>query len=130
MTTYLDTKKKVYKIGDIEYPIRENVTGGEMKEVRDMQKQAIKQESAGESLNEIENMTFEEKWYDAVGKVAFGKTYDELIQDLSEPDARQLLGEAYIFLTKFGTIERLNRYEGVLTEVEEKSKQLAGKTPN
>ena len=58
------------------------------------------------------------------------ETYDELIEGMSEPDARQLLGEAYIFLTKFGTIERLNRYEGVLTEVEMKSKELAGKTPN
>jgi len=130
MTTFLDTKKKVYKVGTVEYPVRENVTGGEMREVRDMQKLAIKKETEGEEINEIENIAFEEKWYTAVSKVAFGKSYDELIEDISEPDAKQLLGEAYIFLTKFGTIERLSRFEGVLTEVEQKSKELAGKTPN
>ena len=128
MTTFLDTKKKIYKIGETEFPVRENVTGGEMRAIRDMQKDALKQEEEGKTLNEIENMAFEEKWFNEVGKVAFGKTYEELVENLSEPDVRQLLGEAYIFLTKFGTIERLTKYENVLTEVEEKSKQLAGKT--
>ena len=129
MTTFLDPKGKVYKIGNIEFPIKENVTGGDMKVLREMQNEALNDEEGGKTLNQIEDLRYQAKWYNEVSKVAFDKTYDELVEDMSEPDAKQLLGEAYIFLTKFGTIERLNRYENVLTEVEQQSKKLAETTP-
>jgi len=39
---FLDPKKKCYKVGDIELPLRENVKGNEMKHLRDLQKKALK----------------------------------------------------------------------------------------
>jgi len=62
--------------------------------------------------------------------VAFSKTYEDLIEDMSEPDAKQLLGEAFAFLTKFGTTERLLQFESALAEMSEKSKKLLGTTQN
>jgi len=53
-----------------------------------------------------------------------------LLEKISEPDARALLGEAYIFLTKLGTIERAKQLDGVLAEIESKSKKLSEDTQN
>jgi len=38
---FLDPKKKCYKVGDYELPLRENVKGSEMKHLRELQKLAL-----------------------------------------------------------------------------------------
>jgi len=128
--TFLNLEKKAYVIGDIEFPVREDVKGSELKILRDMQKEIIAKEKSGKGFGEFDELDYEITLFETVSKVAFNKTYEELLEQISEPDARELLGEAYIFLTKLGTIERAKQLDNVLAEIQEKSKKLSKTTPN
>jgi len=127
---FLDPEKKLFVIDDVEFPIRENVKGVEMKALRDMQRSVITMHKAGKEPDAIEELDFEMKWFEEVSKVAFNLSFEELLEKISEPDARQLLGEAYAFLLKFGTIERLLAYEGALAEMSKNAEKLSDSTPN
>lgn len=126
---FLDPKKKCYKVEDYELPLRENVKGVEMKRLRELQKQALLT-AKEDKYDPIKDLEFEIEWFNEISKVAFSKTFDELVEHMSEPDAKQLLGEAFAFLTKFGTTERLLQFENALAEISEKSKKLLGTTQN
>jgi len=128
--TFLNLEKKAYIVGDVEYPVRESVKGSELKILRDMQKEIIAKDKSGKGFGEYDELDYEIKLFETVSKVAFGKTYEELLEEISEPDARELLGEAYIFLTKLGTIERAKQLDNVLAEIQEKSSKLSKTTQN
>jgi len=128
--TFLNLEKKAYIVGDVEYPIRESVKGSELKVLRDMQKDIIAKEKSGKGFGEYDELDYEITLFETVSKVAFGKTYEELLEEISEPDARELLGEAYIFLTKLGTIKRAKQLDNVLAEIKKKSSKLSTNIQN
>jgi len=128
--TFLNLDKKLYIVGDKEFPVRENVKGSELKILRDMQKEIIAKDKSGKGFNEYDELDYEITLFETVSKVAFNKSYEELLEEISEPDARELLGEAYIFLTKLGTIERAKQLDNVLQDIQDKSKKLSKATPN
>ena len=127
---FLNLETKEYEVGRIVFPVREDVKGSELKGLRDMQRELISKEREGKELTDLDQLDFELQFFDEVSKVAFNKSYEELMEEISEPDARALLGEAYIFLTKLGTIERAKQLDGVLAEIESKSKKLSNDTQN
>jgi len=128
--TFLNLDKKAYVVGDIEYPVRENVKGSELKVLRDMQKEIIQKDKSGKGFGEYDELDYENTLFETVSQVAFGKPYEELLNEISEPDARELLGEAYIFLTKLGTIARAKQLDNVLAEIQKKSSKLSKTTQN
>jgi len=128
--TFLNLEKKAYIVGDVEFPVRENVLGSELKILRDMQKDIIAKDKSGKGFGEYDELDYEITLFETVSKVAFGKSYEELLNEISEPDARELLGEAYIFLTKLGTIARAKQLDNVLQDIQNKSKKLSKPTQN
>jgi len=127
---FLNLDKKSYVVGDIEFPVKEDIKGSELKPLRDMQRDLIKKEREGKELTDLDQLDYELRFFDEVSLVAFGYNYEGLLEKISEPDARALLGEAYIFLTKLGTIERAKQLDGVLAEIESKSRKLSKDTQN
>jgi len=128
--TFLNLEKKAYVVGDIEFPVRENVKGSELKVLRDMQKEIIEKDKSGKQIGEYDELEYENTLFETVSQVAFGKSFEKLLEEISEPDARELLGEAYIFLTKLGTIERAKQLDNVLAEIQKKSSKLSKTTQN
>ena len=127
---FLDLKKNVWKVGSKEIPVKDIKASPELKKLDEMQYEAAKIAKEGGFDTSLNQLEYEKKWTDLVTKVGLGCSYSDLLDELAPPQARQLVGEVYIFLMKIGTIEKAKEFETLSDEILAQSKKLSKSSQN
>jgi hypothetical protein len=105
MEFFLDTKEKVWKVGDLTIPVIEDVPMKDLVWFRNATKEIHKKQDSGE-LTQTEALEFDDIWWDKTCELGLGKSKEEIIDSgISERQFRNLMGEVFHFLTTFGNIE-------------------------
>lgn len=103
---FLDTTKRVWKVGKLEIPVIEDVPMEHMMWFDTKMREVKKKESDGK-LTETDALKFDEEWWVKVAEIGLGLTKDEVIKSgISKPDFKILMAEVYNFLENIGTVER------------------------
>ena len=103
---FLDTKKNVWVIKNLEVPVIEDVPMKEMKWFRDKIKWAAEREEK-QDITTTQALETDEEWWEKTTEIGLGLTVDEVLDTgITEPDFRELMAEIYNFLANLGTIER------------------------
>ena len=103
---FLDIKKKVWIINDLEIPVIENVSMKDMKWFRDKVKWAAEREEKGD-ITQTQALAVDDEWWTRTCDVGLGVTMDTILDTgVTEPEFRELMAEVYTFLAIYGTIER------------------------
>ena len=102
---FLDTEKKVWKIKELEIPVKENVPMKELRWFKEKMKEAQKLQEE-KTITPLQALEFDEEWWNNTCKIGLDRTKEE-IEDtgISEPEFRLLMAEVYHFLVTFGSIE-------------------------
>jgi len=117
---YLDVEKKVWKIGKLEIPVKEDIPMKEMKWFKDKYKDVIKKSESGE-LTQIEALEFDEEWWHNLCKIGLGKTMEEVMEsNCTEKQFRDLMAELYNFLSNLGSIEEAKQFVLYVQKTENK----------
>jgi len=117
---FLDLKKKVWIIKDLEVPVIEDIP---MKELNVFKDDLIKAEELSKKgkTGTKEEVEFENNWYERTCQLGLGKSRQDIEDtNISLPDFRALMAEVYAFLSVCGTIEGAK--QSGLYEVETPSK--------
>jgi hypothetical protein len=102
---FLDIKKKIWTIKNIEIPVVEDVPMKELKWFKEKMVEAEDLAAEGKTGTK-EEIEFETAWFKKVCSVGLNKTLEELEDtNISQPDFRVLMAEVYTFLAVCGTIE-------------------------
>ena len=124
---FLDVKKKVWIIKDLEIPVIEDVPMKEMKWFREKIKDVVKHEE-DQDLTQTAAMEVDDEWWEKTCQIGLGVDTETIMDTgISEPDFRELMQEVYNFLANCGTIEKAKL--SVIYDPEIlKKEQLAEKT--
>jgi len=105
MDLFLDTKKKIWKIKDIEIPVIEDVPMKDLMWFRIKSKEAENLKNS-DKTTVVDGLKFDEEWWEKTCELGLGKTMEEVLDTgISEKDFRTLMAEVFNFLTVFSTIE-------------------------
>ena len=105
MEFFLDTKEKVWKIGELVIPVNENVPMKDLMWFRIATKEIHKKQESGK-LTQSEALEFDDEWWDKTCAIGLGCTKEEVIDTgITESQFRNLMAEVYHFLTTFGNVE-------------------------
>ena len=127
---FLDIKKKVWIIRDLEIPVTENVSMKDMVWFRDKVKWAAEREEKGD-ITQTQALEVDEEWWEKTCQVGLGKSMDDILDSgISEPDFRELMSEVYNFLATLGTIEKAKLYVLYDQEIQKKGSKLTKTTQN
>jgi hypothetical protein len=120
---FLDLKKKVWLVKNIEIPVIEDVPMKDLDWFTDKMIEAEELEKKGKTGTKAE-VEFETKWYEKVCEIGLGKTLDQIKDTgISRPDFRDLMAEVYVFLSTYGTIEKLEQLGSLGQETQKKDKK-------
>jgi|TARA_R110000796_G_scaffold251127_1_gene381805 hypothetical protein len=127
---FLDIKKKVWIINDLEIPVIENTPMKDMKWFREKVKWAAEREEKGD-ITQTQALEVDEEWWEKTCQVGLGKSMDDILDSgISEPDFRELMSEVYNFLATLGTIEKAKLYVLYDQEIQKKGSKLTKTTQN
>ena len=127
---FLDIKKKVWIINDLEIPVIEDTPMKEMKWFREKVKWAAEREEKGD-ITQTQALEVDEEWWEKTCQVGLGKSMDDILDSgISEPDFRELMSEVYNFLATLGTIEKAKLYVLYDQEIQKKGSKLTKTTQN
>lgn len=103
---YLDLKKKVWRVKDLEIPVIENVPMKELQWFKDNLNKTQKELTANK-LTDADIVTFEDEWDKKVCEIGLHTDYDTIINTgISNPEFRELIAEVFTFLKAIGTVEK------------------------
>ena len=103
---FLDVKKKMWVIRELEIPVIENVSMKEMSWFRNKLKEVIALEKSGD-VSQSEAFDIDDEWWGKTAEVGLGMSVDDVLESgCTEPEFRELMAEVYAFLATSGTIER------------------------
>ena len=121
---FLDIKKKMWVIRDLEIPVIENVSMKEMSWFRNKLKDVTKIETEG-NITQTEAFAIDDEWWAKTAEVGLGVSVDDILESgCTEPEFRELMAEVYGFLSLSGTIERAKQSALYVVETQKKdSKQ-------
>src|SRR3972149_3806751 len=100
---FLDVTKSVWKIQNLEIPVKEDIPMKDLSWFNDKKKELRK---LREENKLIDPSSIDDEWWEHVCTIGLGKTSKEIIESgISEPNFRSLMAEVYTFLSIFGTVE-------------------------
>ncbi len=103
---FLDVKKKMWVIRELEIPVIEIVSMKEMSWFRNKLKEVTKIEQDG-TITQTEAFAIDDEWWEKTSQVGLGMSVDDVLESgCTEPEFRELMAEVYGFLAISGTIER------------------------
>ena len=130
MVSYLDLDRKVWKIGNLEIPVIEDVPMKETKWFNKAltEKQRIideaEKDETKEGLSDADIAAFEQEWFSKVANLAFGKTVEDIEESgITLPQFREVMAEAFLFLTVHGSIEKAKQSDMYLQKTQDKEKK-------
>ena len=127
---FLDIKKKVWIINDLEIPVIENTPMKDMKWFREKVKWAAEREEKGD-ITQTQALEVDEEWWEKTCQVGLGKSMEYILDTgVSEPEFRELMAEVYNFLATLGTIERANLFVLYDQKIQKKDPKLTKTTQN
>jgi hypothetical protein len=127
---FLDTKKKIWVIKDLEVPVIEDVSMKDMKWFRDKIKWAAEREEK-QDITTTQALETDEEWWEKTTEIGLGLTVDEILDTgITEPDFRELMAEVYSFLATLGTIEKAKLSVLYDPEILKKDLKLLNTTQN
>ena len=107
---FLDLKKKVWVIRDLEIPVIEDVPMKDMKWFREKIKEVSKHERK-QDISQDEALKVDDEWWEKTCQIGLGKSTEEILESgINEPEFRELMQEVYNFLANCGTIERAKQF--------------------
>ena len=127
---FLDVKKKMWVIRELEIPVIENVSMKEMSWFRNKLKDVTKLEQEG-NITQTEAFAIDDEWWEKTAQVGLGMSVDDVLESgCTEPEFRELMAEVYAFLATLGTIERAKQSALYVAEIQKKEKSVEKTTQN
>lgn len=107
---YLDVDNKVWKIGTLKIPVKENIPMKDLKWFKDKYKEIIKKTEDG-TLTQLEAIEFDEEWWKQLCGVGLGCTPEAVMEsNCTEKEFRELMAELYNFLANLCSLDVAKRF--------------------
>ncbi len=127
---FLDVKKKMWVIRELEIPVIENVSMKEMSWFRNKLKEVIALEKSGD-VSQSEAFDIDDEWWGKTAEVGLGMSVDDVLESgCTEPEFRELMAEVYAFLALSGTVDRAKQSALYAVEIQKKEQSPKKTTLN
>lgn len=119
---FLDVKRKLWVVKDLELPVIENVSMKDLNWFREKIKEANKLKSDPQA-DEVDAMKFDEEWWEKTCEMGLGISSEKIIDTGVTPkEFRELMAEVYHFLLTYGTVEEAKLSALYVQEIQKKDK--------